>query len=132
MRYSSTLASLALFVAAGISAPASDIGQAFTGGHATYFYQNDFAGACGVVNPDSASIAALSIERYGSLSTASPNCGRTIKVTNTANGHTVEAVVADGCPTCSTANDLDLSVGAFQQLSALENGDIPITWEYLN
>lgn len=52
-------------------------------------------------------------------------CGQ--MVTIQGNGNTIQAVVADTCPTCNWG-DLDLSVGAFQQLSGLDAGVVPITW----
>lgn len=52
---------------------------------------NSFFAACGNKNPDSAMICALKTELYaGGL-----NCGRTIKLTRTDNGKSIEVEVAD-------------------------------------
>ncbi|KAM5543280.1 hypothetical protein V8D89_003154 [Ganoderma adspersum] len=104
----------------------------FTGGHASFFSQNGLPGACGVFHPDSAFIAALQITRYGPTSQVSPNCGRSITLTNTDNGKQVTVTVADVCVTCSNENDLDLSTGAFIQIatSGLADGYVPISWHY--
>ena len=68
--------------------------------------------------------------RYGSTSQVSPNCGRSITLTNTNNGKSVTVTVADVCVTCSNENDLDLSTGAFLQISTLADGYVPISWHY--
>lgn len=46
------------------------------------------------------------------------HCGKWVVVTNTANGKSVRAQVADTCPGCAYGS-LDLSVGAFDQVSSL-------------
>ncbi|KAF5331986.1 hypothetical protein D9611_009002 [Ephemerocybe angulata] len=104
----------------------------FTGGFATFYFQNGNAGACGQSNPDSSLIAALPETRFGyDYSKISPECGKRIKVTNTNNGRSVTVTVADSCPTCVNANSLDLSQGAFDQIASEADGMIPITWAYL-
>ncbi|BGP33604.1 hypothetical protein JCM10296v2_005408 [Rhodotorula toruloides] len=64
-------------------------------GQATYFYQYGAAGACGNYNPDSASIVALDSRLYGNMGQVSQYCGRELTITNTANGKSVVATVAD-------------------------------------
>ncbi|KAI0749221.1 RlpA-like double-psi beta-barrel-protein domain-containing protein-containing protein [Daedaleopsis nitida] len=122
MRLSIPLVSAALFVGVCTSAPTG-----FTGGHASFSYQNGAIGACGIANSDSALIVGLSPQRY-----AQSNCGRKITVTNNNNGKSVQVSVADECPSCTNENDLDLSVGAFQQIAQLADGYIPITWNYIS
>lgn len=56
---------------------------------ATYYFQNGNPGACGDYNPDSALIVAMNHEQY-----AQGNCGKWVKITNTANGKTVTAKIA--------------------------------------
>ncbi|PIL33941.1 hypothetical protein GSI_03649 [Ganoderma sinense ZZ0214-1] len=134
------LVSLVLGAASGVSAmtlvhrndtPIARSSSAdFTGGHASFYYQNGLAGACGVVHSDSSFIAALQTTRYGPVSAMSPNCGRSITLTNTNNAKSVTVVVADVCVTCSNENDLDLSIGAFLQISTLADGYVPIVWHY--
>jgi hypothetical protein len=52
-------------------------------------------GACGVIHPDSDPIVALELSRYGTGSNNAPDCGRKVLVTNSANGKSVTATVAD-------------------------------------
>ena len=56
------------------------------------------------------------------LITETDLCGKQIKVTNTQNGKSVTAVVADVCPTCANSNSLDLSVGAFVEIATEDQG----------
>ncbi|KAJ8292886.1 hypothetical protein OF846_004144 [Rhodotorula toruloides] len=107
------------------SAPAAQ----FTG-QATYFYQYGAAGACGNYNPDSASIVALDSRLYGNMSQVSQYCGRELTITNTANGKSVVATVADACPGCSSRFSLDLSLGAFEAIGDLDTGVLPIVWSW--
>ena len=48
-----------------------------------------------------------------------------MRVTNTDNGKSVTATVAEACTTCGSQNDLDLSVGAFTRIAAEEDGSVP-------
>jgi hypothetical protein len=105
--------------------------DAETGGHATFFYQNGVAGACGTVHKDTDFVAAMDYRRYGNLSVKSPLCGQKVKITNTENGKTVTVVVADACPTCDSKNSIDLSEGAFKEIAALSEGYVPIKWSFL-
>jgi hypothetical protein len=106
-------------------------GEVFSGGFATYYYQNGVAGACGKVNPDSAFIAALQTDMYGALNKQSSHCGQQIKVTNKKNGKSVIATVADACPTCVSSTSVDLSYGAFTQIATTEEGMVGISWEFI-
>ncbi|KAH9946091.1 RlpA-like double-psi beta-barrel-protein domain-containing protein-containing protein [Epithele typhae] len=107
-------------------------GSSTFSGDATFFYQLGQAGACGIVHQDSDFVIALQTELYGNINAKSSNCGRKIKLTNTKNGKTVEAVVADACPTCTQGHDLDLSFGAFMQIATEEEGEVPITWQFIS
>ncbi|KAI0359479.1 barwin-like endoglucanase [Trametes cingulata] len=101
-------------------------------GDATFFFQNGEVGACGHVNPDSAFIAAISVQRYGNLGEVSPLCGKQIAVTNTGNGRSAVLTIADACTTCPGINDMDLSEGAFLFLAgSLDDGLIPVSWEFI-
>ncbi|BGP21891.1 hypothetical protein JCM10295v2_000768 [Rhodotorula toruloides] len=71
-------------------------GQVFTGGIATFFYQNGVAGNCGAVNPDSALIVALPTATYAN----GVHCGQTVTITRVDTGSSIQAKVADSCPTC--------------------------------
>lgn len=62
-------------------------------GSATFYYQEGGTGSCGSVNADSAKIVALQSELY-----SSSYCGKSLTITNTANGKSVTATVADTCP----------------------------------
>ena len=54
-------------------------------------------------------------------------------MTNTQNGKSVVATVADQCPGCQgNPNSLDLSVAAFEAIAgSLDVGVVPITYTYL-
>ncbi|KAJ3799947.1 RlpA-like double-psi beta-barrel-protein domain-containing protein-containing protein [Lentinula aff. detonsa] len=106
--------------------------QVYTGGNATYYLQNGNAGACGEYNSDSALIAAMDTARYGDTGQVSPLCGKYVKITNINNQKTVTVKIADACPTCNSENSIDLSQGAFTQIATIEEGEVPITWEYVD
>ncbi|KAK7027914.1 hypothetical protein VNI00_015130 [Paramarasmius palmivorus] len=106
-------------------------GEVFQGGFASFFNQGGVAGACGQVHSDSDLIAAIALERYGSTAVTSPLCGRRVVITNTRNGKSVTATIADACPTCQNANSFDLSIGAFTSIAALADGLVPIEWHFV-
>jgi len=110
--------------------PASD-GDAGTGscasvvaeasGDGTY-YNADGTGNCSFdASPDDLLVAAMNAVDYH---TAAP-CGACLAVTGPHGSVTVRVV--DQCPECRHG-DLDLSPQAFQRLSPLAAGRIPITW----
>jgi len=102
-----------------------------TGGFATYFYQGGNAGECGTVHSDYDKVIAIDANGWWSdyqSNNASPYCGKWITLTNTNNGKSVTAMVADVCPTCDTNNSLDLSLGAFEAIADTSAGQVPITW----
>jgi len=102
-----------------------------TGGVATFFYQNGVAGACGTVHSDSAMIAAIDADRYGDTGKVSSLCGKQVQITNTKNKKSVTVTIADACPTCENSNSIDLSVAAFKSIATLDEGEVPITWNFL-
>ncbi|GAA5990653.1 hypothetical protein JCM10908_003172 [Rhodotorula pacifica] len=93
-------------------------------GQATFFYQDGNAGACGTTHADSDKIVAVQTEMYGS----GGFCGKTVVITNTDNGKSVTATVADECPGCSSSASLDLSTGTFDAIASEDTGEVPITW----
>lgn len=95
-------------------------------GQATYFYQGGNPGNCGSVNSDGTYLVALSL---GSQYAGGSHCGQSVRITNTANGRTITAFVADSCPGCGYGS-LDLSVGAFQGLGDMSQGVLPISWSW--
>ncbi|PWN42242.1 barwin-like endoglucanase, partial [Ceraceosorus guamensis] len=95
-------------------------------GYATFFYQGGNAGHCGQVNDDNTPLVALTTAMYG----GGNHCGKNVKITNKKNGKTVTAKVADSCPTCQTTQSLDLSVGAFQAIASLNDGQVEISWTW--
>jgi hypothetical protein len=109
---------------------ASGSSQVFTGGHATFFYQNGVAGACGTVHSDSDMIVALDQQRYGDSGARSQFCGKTVAITG--RGKTEYAVVADDCPTCDNENSLDMSVGLFNKFATPDVGEFDISWQFVN
>ncbi|AFR97767.2 hypothetical protein C343_05916 [Cryptococcus neoformans C23] len=107
--------------------------QVYTGGYATFFSQGGVAGECGTVHSDDDYVIAIDSNGWWQdyeSNDSSPYCGKHITLTNTNNGKSVTAVVADVCPTCETANSLDLSIGAFNQIATEEDGMVPITWYF--
>ncbi|CAE6438482.1 unnamed protein product [Rhizoctonia solani] len=111
--------------------PSSGSSETYSGGYATYFYQNGVAGACGTVHSDSDYIVAADYRRYGDLSKQSDLCGKKVLITNTKNGKTVTCTVADACPTCANGNSLDLSKGAFEAIAPLDDGMVPIEYTFI-
>ncbi|KIK62421.1 hypothetical protein GYMLUDRAFT_72655 [Collybiopsis luxurians FD-317 M1] len=105
------------------SASASSTSSVQTGGFGTFFYQNGVAGACGTVHSDSDYVFAMDSAIY-----SQSICGKSVTITNTANGKSVTGVVADECPTCNNANSIDMSLAAFQAIGALSTGLLDITW----
>jgi expansin (peptidoglycan-binding protein) len=70
-------------------------------------------------------ICALGRDAY-----VASNCGRQIKVTHTSSGDSVTVTLADACEGCQ-GDAIDLSTGAFQQLSDLGPGTFAAQWEYV-
>jgi rare lipoprotein A (peptidoglycan hydrolase) len=103
-----------------------------TGGHATYFYQAGNPGACGQYHSDSDRIVAIDSNGYwgNNFGSGSSYCGRWVTITNTNNGRTTTAMIADVCPTCVSDNSLDLSVAAFTDIASESDGMVPISWHF--
>lgn len=100
-------------------------------GQATFFYQNGVSGACGQVNSDSTPLVALPAKfwNYNGGSQPSQYCGQYIQVTR--GDRTVNALVADLCPTCVGADSIDLSSGAFNQIASPDEGSVSISWKFI-
>ncbi|GAA6057914.1 hypothetical protein JCM3770_002202 [Rhodotorula araucariae] len=94
-------------------------------GKGTWFTQNGVAGSCGRKNSDSTLLVAMNTPQVS----GGKYCGRYVTVTNTANGKSVRALVADECPSCRYG-ELDLSTAAFKALASLDAGVIPIKWTW--
>jgi rare lipoprotein A (peptidoglycan hydrolase) len=78
-------------------------------------------------------ICAIDGARYGDASDGlSPLCGQKVKITNIENGNTVTVTIKDKCPTCKNSNSIDLTVAAFEALGPLNEGVLPIEWEFVN
>lgn len=54
-----------------------------------------------------------------------------MQITNTRNQKTVNAYVADQCPTCETSDSLDMSVAAFDAIGEERDGKIDIQWKFV-
>jgi expansin (peptidoglycan-binding protein) len=90
-------------------------------GEGTY-YNADGTGNCSFdASPSDLMVAALNAADYQSAAL----CGACLAVTGPSGSVTVRVV--DQCPGCKHG-DLDLSPQAFQKLSPLAAGRIPITW----
>ncbi|GAA5939756.1 RlpA-like double-psi beta-barrel domain-containing protein [Sporobolomyces koalae] len=104
-------------------------GKTYTGGIATFFYQNGVAGNCGQVNSDSTLLVALPTATYDNGS----HCGKYVTITRSDTGKQINALVADSCPTCNNNACLDLSWGAFSALGGTQDmGVFDITWQFDN
>ncbi|WVQ74623.1 hypothetical protein IAR50_004224 [Cryptococcus sp. DSM 104548] len=115
------------------AASSSSSSEVYTGGYATFFSQGGEAGECGTVHSDDDYVIAIDSNGWWSdyeSNDSSPYCGKSITLTNTNNGKSVTAVVADVCPTCETNNSLDLSVAAFNAIASEDDGMVPITWYF--
>ncbi|KAL8281175.1 hypothetical protein RQP46_006533 [Phenoliferia psychrophenolica] len=111
-------------VTTNAAAPSSDSQSYY--GTATYFYQNGIAGNCGNVNQDSTYLIALDSRMYDN----GAHCGKTVTIHG--NGKTIQAIVADSCPTCVSAGSIDLSEGAFKAFASLSDGVFAVTWNFAN
>ncbi|KAH8649883.1 RlpA-like double-psi beta-barrel-protein domain-containing protein-containing protein [Xylariales sp. PMI_506] len=101
-------------------------------GVASFFFQNGNAGSCGEFHNDNDLIAALAYGFDPVLN--NPNnkyCGKQIHITNTQNGLSVVAKIADTCPTCATSTSLDLSRGAFDAIASESDGMVAVTWYFV-
>jgi len=107
-------------------------GTVYSGGVATFFYQNGNPGACGNYNSDSTPLVAIDTAWWGNTGETSPLCGLSVEITNTQNGKSVTALIQDACPTCENGNSMDLSTGAFDQIADESEGEVPITWQFVN
>ncbi len=108
-----------------VASAASTVSDLITGGFATFYQQFGGYGACGQIHPDLDFIVALALARYGTGSNNAPDCGRKVRITNTANGKTVDATVADACPGCRNYNSLDLSIATFDAIADQATGVVP-------
>ncbi|PBK96931.1 hypothetical protein ARMGADRAFT_1027840 [Armillaria gallica] len=102
----------------------SSSGTFYSGGVGTFYYQYGVAGSCGTVHSDSDKIVAVS-----AIVMNSALCGKTITLTNTKNGKTVNAVIADTCPGCGDGGaSIDCSTGTFDALADESDGTFPVTF----
>ncbi|BGP28550.1 hypothetical protein JCM10296v2_000286 [Rhodotorula toruloides] len=92
-------------------------------GRGTWYTQDGNPGSCGQYHKDSDFIVAVNSPQVA----GGAHCGQHVTITNTANGKTARALVADECPGCSYGG-LDLSTALFQQLASLDTGVINIKW----
>ncbi|GAA5995819.1 RlpA-like double-psi beta-barrel domain-containing protein [Rhodotorula paludigena] len=103
-------------------------GKVYSGGIATYFFQNGNPGNCGNYNSDSTLLVALPTNTYAGGS----HCGQSVRITKVDTGKQITAKVQDSCPTCRNDQSLDLSWGAFSALGGTESmGIFDITWQFV-
>ncbi|GAA6007719.1 hypothetical protein JCM10207_004852 [Rhodosporidiobolus poonsookiae] len=107
------------------SSSSSGSSKVYSGGIATYFFQNGVAGNCGTVNSDSTLLVALPTNTYA----GGKYCGQYVTIKRMSTGKTIKALVADSCPTCENDSCLDLSEGAYQALGGtVSEGVFDIQW----
>lgn len=66
-----------------------------------HFTEEGGTGACGTAHDDSFKLVALASGLYD----ADSHCGDYVTITNTDNGKSVTALVADRCPGCQERSD---------------------------
>jgi expansin len=94
-------------------------------GEATYYTFADGSGNCGFpATPDNLMVAAMNHVDYA----ASAVCGSCAMIAG-PNG-TVTVRIVDQCPECPEG-DIDLSPDAFELIAPIEQGRVPITWDYV-
>ena len=128
MRWLVGWALIACSGSSGTTPPGDDTGSgsctpipADESGSGTY-YDATGAGNCGFdATPDDLMVAAMNAPDYADAAW----CGACLAVTGPTG--TVTVRVVDQCPGCAHG-DLDLSPQAFQMLSPLSAGRVPITW----
>ena len=104
----------AFALAASVASAAPAAKRDLSGNGQATFYDAGL-GACGWINSASDYVVAVNSEQYDSS-----YCGQYVTITNSANGNTETAQIADLCPSCSWGA-LDMSTSLF---SALNNGDM--------
>ncbi|GJJ09291.1 hypothetical protein Clacol_003513 [Clathrus columnatus] len=124
-------ASLVSGVALLQTSPVNEVLSRATGEHhgqATFFFQDSEIGACGQAHSDSDFIVSLQPEEYAN----GTHCGKTIAITDSNSGKTMNGVVADECPGCGAKDNIDLSVGLFTQFEDLSVGVFPVVWVFVD
>ncbi|GAA5952019.1 hypothetical protein JCM8115_005306 [Rhodotorula mucilaginosa] len=111
--------------AAETKAAVSNANSGSYSGRATFYTQGGVAGSCGSVAIDGDYVVALSYSQVD----GGAHCGRTVSITNTDNGRSITARVADTCPGCGYGS-LDLSTGAFGAIGSYDQGVLPISWSF--
>ncbi|KAM0750973.1 hypothetical protein T439DRAFT_380795 [Meredithblackwellia eburnea MCA 4105] len=124
--YTATLASTTA-PAATVTAALSSSSTIYTNAFATFFFQDNTEGACGVLHTDSDHIVAIDSAMYDN----GANCGRTVQIRRLSTGVVITATVADECPTCDTSTSLDLSVASFLEIATEEEGEVAIEWQFV-
>ncbi|KAL6872724.1 Non-catalytic module family expansin [Trichoderma novae-zelandiae] len=108
-------------------------------GTGTVYDQLGAAGSCGQVHSDDDLIVALTPSWQGN-GFPPKYCGRKVFIQNTGSndgvggqGRTVIATVEDTCPGCPSADSIDLSHGAWNQLTNFAPfGTVNIEWHFCN
>ncbi|KAF4436014.1 barwin-like endoglucanase [Fusarium acutatum] len=111
------------------TAPANEQPQIFTGGSATWVYQDGIMGDCGSVSRDTDFVVALDYRRYDRS-----KCGQKIRVTATSGrriGLSIDVTIVDVCYVCVNENSMDLSTAAFNAFGPLDDARVNVKWQYL-
>ncbi|KAF5573571.1 expansin family [Fusarium pseudocircinatum] len=101
------------------TAPVNEQPQIFTGGSATWVFQNGIMGDCGSVSHDTDFVVALDYRRYDRS-----KCGQKIRVTATSGRHiglSIDVTIVDACYACVNENSMDLSTGVFSVFGTLDD-----------
>ncbi|KAK4163095.1 RlpA-like double-psi beta-barrel-protein domain-containing protein-containing protein [Cladorrhinum sp. PSN259] len=120
--------------------PWNKAGSSVQKGELTYFSPSVGLGACGQVYSDNDTIAAVGHELFDGAAkdrkvgvnnpNANPLCGMSIRVMRGDGRREVEVRVVDRCTGCG-ARDLDLSLGAFDEIGEMDEGRVEGKWEWV-
>ncbi|KAL1925724.1 uncharacterized protein VTP21DRAFT_607 [Calcarisporiella thermophila] len=100
-------------------------------GEGTWYTPSDSTGACGfdrATTTDNDLVAAISGSLYGPGDNGAPLCGRRALVKGPKGS--VEVRIVDKCPPCAH-EDIDLSPNAFKKIADLDDGRVPVTWDFI-
>lgn len=103
-------------------------------------YYEPGLGACGITSTSADNIVSISHITFDAVQVgANPNdnplCGLTVRATRfneeAGEERSVDLQVVDRCTGCEPT-DLDTTTSVFEQLAAIDDGRVPVTWAWLD
>jgi hypothetical protein len=108
------------------------LGKALYQGDGTYYVPA--MGACGITSTSTEMVVAISQFVFDSAGVANPNnnpfCGRRIRLRRQGKETGIEVKVVDRCVGCK-AEDLDLSLTAFEMVAKEVEGRVRVEWAWI-